>query len=151
MIRRDFVVAKGLRYRESVHNGEDFLFYLEVMLQGGSFHLSAEPYYLYRVHGGSTIETQRNLSALTAQAQVLEHLAKECLLGDTKQWHDLISGRLRAIEDIQVPLLAARNDFIDRHYLSAIARLLRAPRLWRQALSRVWMLARRRLNGDLWR
>jgi len=151
LIRRDFVITKGLRYRESVHNGEDFLFYLEVMLQGGSFHLSADAYYLYRVHAGSTIETQRNLSALTAQAQVLEHLAKECFLGDSKKWHDLISSRVRTIEDIQVPLLAARNDFINGHYLSAIARLFRAPRLWRHALSRAWILARRRLKGELWR
>lgn len=51
MIRR--VALDGVRYDESLRNGEDFDLYLRLVLGGAHFVLMPDPTYLYRRHGAS--------------------------------------------------------------------------------------------------
>jgi glycosyltransferase involved in cell wall biosynthesis len=53
LIRRDFLLAKRIRYSDNILVGEDFLFYLECIAQGGRFHLTREAYYVQRLRCGS--------------------------------------------------------------------------------------------------
>lgn len=58
IIRRDFLVAQGIRYREQFRNGEDFDFYVRCLLSGGQLFCIPESYYLYLVREDSLCRTQ---------------------------------------------------------------------------------------------
>ena len=53
LIRRDFLLAHGIRYAEDVLVGEDFLLYFECIARGGRFRLTREAHYVQRLRSGS--------------------------------------------------------------------------------------------------
>ncbi|GAA0593940.1 hypothetical protein GCM10009416_35390 [Craurococcus roseus] len=53
IIRREFLLAHGLRYAEDIQVGEDFLLYIECIARGGRFHLVPAAHYVQRVRGDS--------------------------------------------------------------------------------------------------
>jgi succinoglycan biosynthesis protein ExoO len=55
LIRRAFLDAKQIRYPTTIRIGEDYAFYMEVLLKGGRFALLPEPLYSYRVRPGTTV------------------------------------------------------------------------------------------------
>ena len=55
LIRRAFLNEKQIRYPTTIRIGEDYAFYVEVLLNGGRFALLPEPMYYYRVRPGTTV------------------------------------------------------------------------------------------------
>jgi GT2 family glycosyltransferase len=53
IVRRDFVLAHGIRYAEDVLVGEDLLLYFECIARGGRFHLTPAAHYVQRIRSGS--------------------------------------------------------------------------------------------------
>ena len=53
IIRRDFLLSRGIRYAEDVQVGEDFLLYVECIARGGRFHLLPAAHYVQRVRRDS--------------------------------------------------------------------------------------------------
>ena len=58
LLRTDFLREHGLRYDERNRFGEDFLLYVECLMQGAVWWITPEPYYLYTVRAGSLTEVQ---------------------------------------------------------------------------------------------
>jgi glycosyltransferase involved in cell wall biosynthesis len=53
LIRRDFLLAHGIRYAEDILVGEDFLLYFECIARGGRFHLARAAHYVQRLRRDS--------------------------------------------------------------------------------------------------
>ncbi len=53
LIRRDFLVRKGLNYREEITYGEDFVLLLECLLSGANMVIFPEPLYIRRAWANS--------------------------------------------------------------------------------------------------
>ena len=53
LIRRRFLLDRGIRYAEDILVGEDFLFYFECVARGARFHLTREVGYVHRLRNGS--------------------------------------------------------------------------------------------------
>jgi succinoglycan biosynthesis protein ExoO/succinoglycan biosynthesis protein ExoU len=58
IIRRSFLAAHGIRYKESNRFGEDFLLYLDCLMHGARWWLTPEPMYRYNVRFGSLTDVQ---------------------------------------------------------------------------------------------
>jgi len=71
LIRRAFLDAKQIRYPTTIRIGEDYAFYMEVLLKGGRFALLPEPLYSYRVRPGTTVT---RYDVLDERRKVLEYL-----------------------------------------------------------------------------
>ena len=67
IIRRDFLRAHDLAYREEIHASEDFLLYFECVAAGARLHLTPEAYYVYALRQGS-ISTRRASSVHLSRA-----------------------------------------------------------------------------------
>ena len=54
LVRRRFIAAHGVRYREELRIGEDYHFYLDCLLAGARWLFMPEPLYAYSLAPGST-------------------------------------------------------------------------------------------------
>lgn len=70
--RRDLLVQSGLRYREDITLGEDYLFQTLLTLEAGGCGVLPEPLYRYRMHRGSTY--RRHFFDLSQPLRVYETL-----------------------------------------------------------------------------
>ncbi len=57
LIKRDFLVHKGIEYDKNIKLGQDFYFYLSGLAHGARFILVPKPYYFYRSRAGSLVTT----------------------------------------------------------------------------------------------
>jgi glycosyltransferase involved in cell wall biosynthesis len=60
IVRRSFLDAHRLRYREQNRFGEDYIFAIECLLKGAQWLVTPDPLYRYRVRPGSLSETARS-------------------------------------------------------------------------------------------
>jgi glycosyltransferase involved in cell wall biosynthesis len=77
LIRRDFLLAHGIRYAEDVQVGEDFLLYCECIARGGRFHLMPAAYYVQRVRRNSHSTRPDAMLHLSAANRRMLRLAVE--------------------------------------------------------------------------
>jgi glycosyltransferase involved in cell wall biosynthesis len=77
IIRRDFLLAHGIRYAEDVQVGEDFLLYCECIARGGRFHLMPAAYYVQRVRRNSHSTRPDAMLHLSAANRRMLRLAVE--------------------------------------------------------------------------
>lgn len=67
IIRRDFIVRSGVRYREGIRFSEDYMFYLDLLISGAKWKYVPESLYRYTIRRESLSETfsLTDLQALT--------------------------------------------------------------------------------------
>jgi succinoglycan biosynthesis protein ExoO len=53
LIKRQFLLDYNIQYDETLKVGEDFVFYLQCLINGGRFFLVSQPYYYYRNRAAS--------------------------------------------------------------------------------------------------
>lgn len=58
IIRREFILTRGLQYDERNRFGEDFLLYTACLLKGARWWLTPEPMYRYKVRSGTLTDVQ---------------------------------------------------------------------------------------------
>ena len=78
LMRREFLLRHGLRYKEDVGVGEDFLFYMSCLLRGGRFWIIPEAFYSYRLVEHSITRSSddgawRTRQLMKANRALLEH------------------------------------------------------------------------------
>jgi glycosyltransferase involved in cell wall biosynthesis len=67
IMRREFLLRHGLRYKEDVGVGEDFLYYMTCLLRGGRFWMIPEPFYSYRLVEHSVTRSSDDAAGRTRQ------------------------------------------------------------------------------------
>jgi succinoglycan biosynthesis protein ExoO len=72
LIRTSHVREHGIFYDESLRHGEDFLFYLETLLAGGTLLVLPDAYYRYTERTGSITRKASGVSATRGRYDVLE-------------------------------------------------------------------------------
>lgn len=131
IIRRDFLIKNKISYNESIKYGEDFMFYLEIILKTNKVWLLPKGYYYYLTREGSLVT---NMYALSEQC-----------INSTDQFieenNNIISAELREA------LLKRRQDFLiifkyhetnrlltENQYSKALKNLLKHPRLFKMLM-----------------
>lgn len=77
LVRRDFLLAHGVRYAEDIQVGEDFLLYFECIALGGRFHLTPVAHYVQRIRCGShSARREAMLHLSAANRRMLETAAR---------------------------------------------------------------------------
>lgn len=72
LTRRDFLVHKGLRYKEEITYGEDFVLLLECLLHGATMLIIPDPLYIRRAWSNSlTAHRQRSTECLIQLTETL--------------------------------------------------------------------------------
>jgi len=105
IMRRTFLEASGVRYREDCRHGEDFLFYLRAILAGARFSLFPVSGYLYSERFGSISHKPSSFSRTIVNYQQMERVALE-----------LTSEPMIRSDPLLVSLLHARADKIRAVY-----------------------------------
>lgn len=77
LVRRDFLLAHGIRYAEDVLVGEDFLLYFECIARGGRFHLTRSAHYVQRLRCGSHSTRREAMLHLSAAGQQMLRIAAQ--------------------------------------------------------------------------
>ena len=77
LFRTKFLREAGLTYRETIYHGEDFVFYLEALLQGARFGVFPEAGYLYTERVGSLSRKSSGLSKTEADFQAVERQSRD--------------------------------------------------------------------------
>lgn len=71
MFRRHFLEEQGLRYREDVRHGEDFLLVFEALALGAVYRLSWRPGYLYTTRNSGWSRTRVDYAGMSKQIEAL--------------------------------------------------------------------------------
>lgn len=61
MFRRSFIQQHGIAYDTKYRIGEDFLFYLDCVLNGATFYLTGDEYYIYRHRSDSLSRSESSM------------------------------------------------------------------------------------------
>ncbi|MBD0274922.1 MAG: glycosyltransferase, partial [Acetobacteraceae bacterium] len=77
LIRRDFLLARGVRYAEDVLVGEDFLLYFECIARGARFHLAPAAHYVQRLRRGSHSAGREAMLHLSAANRRMLRIASD--------------------------------------------------------------------------
>lgn len=101
IMRRNFLVTKGILYPEDCRHGEDFIFYLRAILAGAKFALFPQPGYLYSERIGTISRRRSDLSRTTVNYRLMEKMTLE-----------LASEPTIRTDPMLVSLLVARADKI---------------------------------------
>ncbi|MFV0298865.1 MAG: glycosyltransferase family 2 protein [Hyphomicrobiaceae bacterium] len=100
MIRRNWLVQRGIYYSERQRLGEDYLLMLHALRHGAKLAITTEPAYLYRVHAGSISQAWGE-----GQLQYLRDTQREILNGfDVAPHQDLPKILARHEANIQVAI-----------------------------------------------
>jgi succinoglycan biosynthesis protein ExoO len=143
VLRRSFMQAEGLKYDETLRNGEDFHLMAALLVAGGALWVTPEVGYVYTTRKGS-ISAQldprhaRALAiadaALVARHQAtIGHRATELMRRRQRRFGDLSTA--------ETILQAVRSG----HPVRAVGALVRRPRAAGRLLRQTWEAARRRL------
>ncbi len=128
LIRRDFLLAHGIRYAEDILVGEDFLLYFECIARGGRFHLTRAAHYVQRLrHGSHSGRREAMLHLSAANRRMLRVAAR---LRDP-ELTALLRRRQRQIDIDCFTLLLERGQVgaaLKRAHCGSPARLLRHAR-----------------------
>ncbi len=143
VIRRGFIESKGLRYDESCHHGEDFLFYFSALQAGASFTVLPAAYYFYTERVGSLSRKFSALSRTTNRHDAMQAQARELAANVTDpQLAELLLRRAEAIarfpkmaefhrKSVIGKLLSVRDPHLRQHVYEAI-RYQMNPKRWRK-------------------
>ena len=82
IIRRSFLRERGVRYDQQNRFGEDFLIYLECLLQDARWWVTPEAMYLYTVRSGSLTERQSSEDLSRIRAVEARLLSDPRILAD---------------------------------------------------------------------
>jgi succinoglycan biosynthesis protein ExoO len=72
IVRRSFLQATGVRYRGDVRHGEDFIFYLNALVQGATFAVFPEAHYVYTQRLGSLSHKHSSLTRTKVDFSAIE-------------------------------------------------------------------------------
>jgi succinoglycan biosynthesis protein ExoO len=97
LIKRSFLVRYNLGYNQGVRYGQDFLFYLDCLLNGARFVVVPKPYYFYRRRQGSLV-TERKLDRLDSYRRENLRLLQQEPVRNNPKLARALSKRLRRIE-----------------------------------------------------
>ena len=97
LIRRNILSRRESAYREDVRYAQDFLLYLDCLLDGARFILVPEPYYFYRRRQGSLV-TEGKLARLTSYRKETLRLLRQERVERTPGLAQALSERLSTIE-----------------------------------------------------
>jgi glycosyltransferase involved in cell wall biosynthesis len=97
LMRRDFLIAKGLRYDEQVRFAEDFALYVDCLRAGARWWLHPEPMYRYLVRPDSLtqVQTTGDLDRLRRRQR---HLLAEARRAGDRGFATLIRRHLRNVD-----------------------------------------------------
>jgi len=146
MIRTDVLRSLGLRYREDLHNGEDYVLLLEALLASARFVVSGEPLYLYRVHAGS-ISWRIDLDRLARLEQVHASLDLSRASGELTSAVEHYVGCLAAARAMTTTVEHAKAG----RWRDALAMAAGAPRAWPLLGRTLTAAVAKRLSRALWR
>lgn len=111
IIRRQFLERHDIRYVENSYLGEDFLLYLECLIQGAHFMLIPESYYSYQISRGSLSQTRGLDQAATFLRQCDNLLGRPDVLAQP--------GLTAALRERSEEL---RRDFVYLQFMTALKR-----------------------------
>ncbi|MGE0205038.1 MAG: glycosyltransferase family 2 protein [Hyphomicrobiaceae bacterium] len=146
MIRTDMLRRLGLRYREDLHNGEDYVLLLEALLASARFVVSGEPLYLYRVHAGS-ISWRIDLDRLARLEQVHASLDLSRASGELTSAVEHYVGCLAAARAMTTTVEHAKAG----RWSDALAMAAGTPRAWPLLGRTLTAAVAKRLSRALWR
>ena len=136
LIRRDFLLARGVRYAEDVQVGEDFLLYFECIARGARFHLAPAAHYVQRLRRGSHSAGRGAMLHLSAANRRMLRIASDLRDPEVAA---LLRRRQRRIDIDCVALLLERGQVraaLGHAHCGTPARLLRHARAAAGALRR---------------
>jgi O-antigen/teichoic acid export membrane protein len=99
LLRSSHIRRHNLRYDESVRYGEDFQFYLDVLLAGGSLLIVPEAFYRYTERVGTASRVASGVSKTNARLGVLE--ANTRALAANPRYESVSDGLKRRADAIQ--------------------------------------------------
>ena len=146
MIRTDVLRSLGLRYREDLHNGEDYVLLLEALLASARFVVSGEPLYLYRVHAGS-ISWRIGLDRLARLEQVHASLDLSRASTELTSAVEHYVGCLAAARAMTTTVEHAKAG----RWSDALAMAAGTPRAWPLLGRTLTAAVAKRLSRVLWR
>lgn len=97
LIRRSILSRRESAYKEDVRYAQDFLLYLDCLMDGARFVVVPEPYYFYRRRQGSLV-TEGKLARLTSYRKETLRLLQQERVERTPGLARSLSERLSAIE-----------------------------------------------------
>lgn len=147
LIRRDFLLRSGVRFRPEAGRSDDFLCAVDCMAAGAACWLLAEPLYHYRLRPGSQVTGTNPIPTLDHMLEV-QTLAERSLAGHPDPGVAAALARRRA--RIELAALYRRAlDAARRGALVELARLFRRrPALARLLARGLGEAVTRRLRGD---
>jgi succinoglycan biosynthesis protein ExoO len=124
VMRRDFLMSKGVRYPEDCRHGEDFVFYLRAIMAGARFRLFPLSGYLYTQRRGSISRKQSDLSRTVVNYRLMEQQTRQLALEPAVRVDPLLSSLLVARADKIKALYRTRElrDLLRRISLFDLAR-----------------------------
>jgi glycosyltransferase involved in cell wall biosynthesis len=144
VLRRDFLLRHGLRYREGLPLGEDFLFYFECVAAGGRFLLDPSAGYRYAIRPGSASAGRHGALWHSASLRPMRQVAASLPPGpETARLHDLLRQRQRVADGASFELALEARRFADAARYAWTA----DPRAVRRRLGQAARRVTRRLAG----
>lgn len=125
IVRRSFVERIGLRYRDDIRHGEDFIFYLTALAHRATFAVFPEAHYVYTQRLGSLSRKHSTLTRTRVDLSEIEMetriLAASRLTENDPQLENLLhrrADRMRAARKF----FAFRTDVSEGHWMQAAHR-----------------------------
>ena len=141
LIRRRFLVEKGIRFDESLRHGEDFELMWRCLCRGARFDLVPEAYYLHRTRQGSL--SSERVQHFDATREVTVRLLAEPAVVQDAEVSGALGDRLRRI-DRTLAYNRCRNLFNRGESWRGFRLLVRNPGALLFALQRLLVAAWRR-------
>lgn len=127
VLRRSFVERIGLRYREDIRHGEDFIFYLTALAHRAKFALFPEPHYVYTQRLGSLSGRHSSLTRTRVDLSEIEmesrKFAASRLTENDPQLSHLLMLRADRIRSAK-KFFAFRTAVSERHWVQAVRRAI---------------------------
>ncbi|WP_394181632.1 glycosyltransferase family 2 protein [Yoonia maritima] len=145
IISREFLARTGLRYNETLRNGEDFHLILEALVAGATLYFTGNPGYRYTRRAGSVSRRAQDdhmralLTADDAVAARLDPKAQSVACALLRKRRENLM-RLIVTEDVMGKLKS-------RQPLSAISSLVRHPGATGRVLGHLGEAVRKRIRG----
>jgi succinoglycan biosynthesis protein ExoO len=127
IMRRKFLHSTGVRYREDVRYGEDFMFYLSALIEGAKFAAFPEGHYVYTQRLGSVSQKHSSLTRTRVDVSAVEGECRklavsEAVRNDSKLAELLLlrADRMRAARKF----MDFRSAFNEKRFIDAAGQVL---------------------------
>lgn len=144
LIRREFLVENNIWYREDINVGEDFILYLECLMQQAKFCLVTQPYYYYRTRDFS-LSARKPIAYLAESCRITQSfIDRELLVSNDSKLLDALLQNL-VIFQRRLAYYQLIESFKAGKFLKVIEQAIDAPYIFGDLLKKSTMLLKRKI------